>query len=87
MSKINTTSSDHKSSCTENNNIGENISKRYCENCKKEFIFKNIIGEYPELFQDPITTLWMNSKVKFYCSYCLILKIIKLIKKNKKNQS
>ncbi|NVM35166.1 MAG: hypothetical protein HWN81_06190 [Candidatus Lokiarchaeota archaeon] len=87
MSKINYISSDLKSQCTEDKKSGHNLSKKYCGNCNKEYIFENVIGEYPELFHGPITTLWKNSEIKFYCSYCYLLKIIKSIKKNKKNQS
>ena len=82
MSKINVPSSDFKSPCTENKNTGQNLSKRYCGNCNKEYTFKNVIGDYPELFQVPITTLWKNPEIEFYCSYYYLLKLIKSIKKN-----
>ena len=86
MSKINYISSNLKSKYTENKKSGQNLSKRYCGNCNKEYIFENVIGEYPELFQGPITTLWKKSEINFYCSSCYLLKMIKSIKENKKNQ-
>ena len=80
------TSSDSKSPYIENRKKEQDILKRYCGNCKKEYSFNDAIKRCPELIQDSITTLWRNPEVKFYCSYCYLLKLINLIKKNKENQ-
>ena len=84
MSNINAPTRDLKSPYSENKKTGQILSIRYCGNCNKEYKFNNVIGDYPKLFQDPITTLWKNPDIKFYCYYCYLLKIIKSIKKNKK---
>lgn len=81
MSKFNNTSSDLKSHFIENRKIEQDISIRYCGNCKKEYLFNNVMKRYSKLIQDSIIKLWKNQEVQFYCSYCYLLKLIKLIKK------
>lgn len=85
MSKINITSSDLKSQFIKTRNKEQDVLKRYCGNCKKEYSFDDVMKRYPTLIQDSITTLWKNSEIDFYCSYCHLLKLIKKINKNKKN--
>ncbi len=84
MSKNNGNSREFKSFCRENNIKGQDLSKRYCGNCNKEYSFENVIRKYPESFQAPMATIWKNTKIKFYCSYCYLLMIIKSMKKGKK---
>ncbi|MEE9379201.1 MAG: hypothetical protein V3V33_14345 [Candidatus Lokiarchaeia archaeon] len=81
MSKMDPTSIDSKSPYIENRKKEQDILKRYCGNCKKEYSFIDAMKRCPELIQDSITALWKNPEVKFYCSYCYLLKLIKLLKK------
>ncbi|MFX1363647.1 MAG: hypothetical protein ACFFCE_09445 [Promethearchaeota archaeon] len=82
MSKINVNSGEFKYICRENKIKAQNLSKRYCGNCKKEYLYEDVIKKYPELFKTPITTIWKNPEIKFYCSYCYLLMIIKSIKRD-----
>ena len=75
-------SSDSKSPYIENRKEEQDILKRYCGNCKKEYSFNDAMKRYPEIIQDSITTLWRNPEVKFYYSYFYLLKLIKSLKKN-----
>ena len=85
MSRINNTPSDLESTLIKNRKIEQDVLKRYCGSCKKEYSFDDVTKRYPTLIQDSIATLWKNSEIDFYCSYCHLLKLIKKIKKNKKN--
>ncbi len=85
MSRINNTPSDLESTLIKNRKIEQDVLKRYCGNCKKEYSFDDVMKRYPTLMQDSITTLWKNSEIDFYCSYCHLLKLVRLINKNKKN--
>ena len=85
MPKINITSSDLKSQFIKTRNKEQDVLKRYCGNCKKEYSFDDVTKRYPTLIQDSITTLWKNSEIDFYCSYCHLLKLVRLINNNKKN--
>ena len=85
MSEINTVPGDLKSRFSEHRKQEQDILKRYCGICKKEYSYEDIMKAYPELIQDSITALWKNSEINFYCSYCHLLKLVRLINKNKKN--
>ena len=61
--------------------IGQN-SIRYCGKCKREYMFKNFLQNYPEPYQDRIIKLWQNPQIRFYCHYCYLLKLIQEIKDN-----
>ena len=84
MSEINTVPGDLKSRFSEHRKQEQDILKRYCGMCKKEYLYEEVIKEYPELIQDSLSSIWKNSEINFYCSYCHLLKLVRLIKKNKK---
>ncbi len=83
MSEINIASRDLKFRFSEHRE--QDISKRYCGMCKKEYSYEDVMKGYPELIQDSLSALWKNSEINFFCSYCHLLKLVKLINKNKKN--
>jgi len=85
MSEINTVLGDLKSRFSEHIKQEQDILKRYCGMCKKEYSYEEVMKEYPELIHESLTTIWKNSEINFYCSYCHLLKLVRLIKKNKKN--
>ena len=85
MSEINSASVDLKSRFSEPGKQEQNILKRYCGMCKKEYSYEEVMKGYPELIQDSMATLWKNSEISFYCSYCHLLKLVRLIKKKQKN--
>jgi len=85
MSEINIVSGDLKSRFSEHRKQEQDILKRYCGTCKKEYSHEEVMKEYPELIQDSLSTIWKNSEITFYCSYCHLLKLVRLINKNKKN--
>ena len=86
MSEINTASGDLKSHFSDIKKQEQDILKRYCGMCKKEYSYGDVMKGYPELIQDSISVLWKNSETKFYCFYCHLLKLVRLIKKNKKRE-
>jgi len=86
MSEINLALGDLKSHFSKHKKQEQDILKRYCGLCKKEYSYGDVMKGYPELIQDSISALWKNSEIKFFCSYCQLLKLVRLIKKNKKNR-
>jgi len=81
MSEMNTALGDLKSRFSGNRKQEQDILKRYCGMCKKEYSYEEVMKGYPDLIQDSITDLWKNSDINFYCSYCYLLKLVRSIKK------